>query len=100
MKTKDIIIIAGVGVAAYLLLKKPQARPYTITVPPPDRLTQQEYEAQQQRRLDNVKNLAQSAADFISKIFGKNKTATVERRTDLSAGISPVVGPKKIGYFY
>jgi hypothetical protein len=90
MKTKDIIIIAGVGVAAYLLLKKPQARPYTITVPPPDRLTQQEYEAQQQRRLDNV----------ISKIFGKNKTATVERRTDLSAGISPVVGPKKIGYFY
>lgn len=100
MKTKDIVIIAGVGVAAYFLLRKPTQPGYTITVPPPDKLTQQEYEAQQQRRLDNIKNLATSAANFISKIFGKNKNATVQTGSNLSAGIDPVVGPKKIGLFY
>jgi hypothetical protein len=102
MKTRDIAIIAAVGVAAYLLLKKQApARGYSIDVPAPDILSRQEYERQlaNQRRLDAIKNLATTAGDFINKIFGKQKIATVEKKS-LSAGINPVVGPKKIGLIY
>jgi len=102
MKGKDIAIIAAVGVAAYLLLKKQTpARGYSIDVPAPDILSRQEYERQlaNQRRLDSIKNLATTAGDFINKIFGKRKIATVEKKP-LSAGINPVVGPKKIGLIY
>lgn len=102
MKGKDIAIIAAVGVAAYLLIRKPApARGYSIDVPSPDILSRQEYERQlsSQRRLDAIKNLATTAGDFINKIFGKNKMATVEKKS-LSAGINPVVGPKKIGLIY
>jgi hypothetical protein len=102
MKTRDIAIIAAVGVAAYLLLKKQTpARGYSIDVPAPDILSRQEYERQlaNQRRLDAIKNLATTAGDFINKIFGKQKIATVEKKS-LSAGINPVVGPKKIGLIY
>ncbi len=104
MKTRDIAIIAAVGVAAYLLTRKKKeepARGYTLTIPAPDILSQQEYERQlaNQRRLDAIKNLATTAGDFINKIFGKQKIATVEKKS-LSAGINPVVGPKKIGLIY
>jgi hypothetical protein len=104
MKTRDIAIIAAVGVAAYLLTRKKKeepARGYTLTIPAPDILSQQEYERQlaNQRRLDAIKNLATTAGDFINKIFGKQKIATVEKKS-LSAGINPVVGPRKIGLIY
>lgn len=103
MKTRDIAIIAAVGVAAYLLLKKQApARGYSIDVPAPDILSQQEYERQlaEQRRLDAIKNLAQTAGDFISKIFGKKKAPATVTTKPLSAGINPVVGPAKIGIIY
>jgi hypothetical protein len=104
MKTRDIAIIAAVGVAAYLLTRKKKeepARGYTLTIPAPDILSRQEYERQlaSQRRLDAIKNLATTAGEFINKIFGKQKIATVEKKS-LSAGINPVVGPKKIGLIY
>lgn len=105
MKTRDIAIIAAVGVAAYLLTRKKKeepARGYTLTIPAPDILSQQEYERQlaEQRRLDAIKNLAQTAGDFISKIFGKKKAPATVTTKPLSAGINPVVGPKKIGLIY
>ena len=105
MKGKEIAIIAAVGIAAYMLLKnkkKDEQRPgYTLAIPAPDILTRQEYERQlaNQRRLDAIKNLATTAGDFINKNFGKNKMATVEKKS-LSSGINPVVGPKKIGLIY
>lgn len=103
MKSKDIAIIAAVGVAAYLLLKKQApARGYSIDVPAPDVLSREEYERQlaNQRRLDAIKNLATTAGDFISKIFGKKKAPATVTTKPLSAGINPVVGPAKIGIIY
>jgi hypothetical protein len=102
MKSKDIAIIAAVGVAAYLLLKKQNStRRYSIDVPAPDVLSREEYERQlaNQRRLDAVKNLATTAGDFFKKFFAKKEIATVEKKR-LSDNINPVTGPKKIGLIY
>lgn len=104
MKNRDIVIIAGVAVAAYYLLRQKQpARGYSITVPAPDVLSRQEYERQiaEQRRLDALKNVATAAGNFLQKLFLRDrKPATVETRRNLSAGMSPVIGPKKIGIIY
>lgn len=104
MKNRDIVIIAGVAVAAYYLLRQKQpARDYSITVPAPDVLSRQEYERQiaEQRRLDALKNVATAAGNFLQKLFSRDrKPATVETRRNLSAGMSPVIGPKKIGTFF
>jgi hypothetical protein len=104
MKNRDIVIIAGVAVAAYYLLRQKQpARGYNITVPAPDVLSRQEYERQiaAQRRSDALKNVATTAGNFLQKLFSRDrKPATVETRQNLSAGMSPVIGPKKIGIIY
>jgi len=104
MKNRDIIIIAGVAVAAYLLMQKKQpARGYAIDVPAPDVLSEQEYQRQiaEQRRIDALKNVASAAGNFLSRLFSRDrKTATIDTRGRLSDRTSPVVGPKKIGIIY
>ena len=106
MKNRDIVIIAGVAVAAYLLTRKKKEKPqrdYTLTIPAPDILSRQEYERQiaAQRRSDALKNVATAAGNFLQKLFsGDRKPATVETRRNLSSGMSPVIGPKKIGIIY
>jgi hypothetical protein len=99
MKTRDIVIIAGVGIAAYFLLQQKKKPRYTITVPEPDRLTEEEdrrlrAEADR-RRIEQLQDVAEKGLTFIQKLFGKKKEAAPKK-------VSGPVQPKcdEIGLFY
>ena len=79
MKNKDLLIIAAVGLAAYMIMKAQRpARGYSIDVPAPDVLDQQEYERQmnEARRRENLKNVLTTAGDFFTKLFSKDRKTT------------------------
>lgn len=76
MKNKDLLIIAAVGVAAYMLFKQRKpARGYSIDVPAPDVLDQQEYQRQlnEARRRETLQNVFSTAGTFFSKLFSKDR---------------------------
>jgi hypothetical protein len=99
MKTRDIVIIAGVGIAAYFLLQQKKKPGYTITVPEPERLTEEEdrrlrAEADR-RRIEQLQDVAEKGFTFIQKLFGKKKQAAPKK-------VSGPAAPKcdQIGLFY
>ena len=95
MKNKDFLIIAAVGIAAYMLLKQQRpARGYSIDVPAPDIINQQEYERQlnEARRRDTLKNVLSTAGDFFTKLFSK------DRKT--SKSIAQINDTKQIDIIY
>jgi len=99
MKTRDIVIIAGVGIAAYLLLQQKKKPGYTITVPEPDKLTEEENRRLRaeadRRRIEQIQDIGEKGLSFIQKLFGKKKEAAPKK-------ISGPAAPKcdQIGLFY
>lgn len=83
MKTKDIAIIAIVGFAAYMWMKKRQqinkvtTQPgYNIYVPEPDKISEDEFnrmQMQDQRRIDNIKNAIATGSKLLTNLFGKKE---------------------------
>ena len=99
MKTRDIVIIAGVGIAAYYLLQQKKKPGYTITVPEPDKLTEEENRRLRaeadRRRIEQIQDIAEKGLSFIQKLFGKKKETAPSK-------VSGPARPKcdQIGLFY
>lgn len=72
MKNKGLIL-ALVGVGAFLLLsakKKPKRRAYTITVPPPEKITEQEFRT----------GIVQKAVPKILDLFKRKPKLTAQQQ--------------------
>jgi hypothetical protein len=87
MKNQGLILALGVGALILLSAKSKAKKPaYTITVPPPEIITQQQYQAATSKR-----GLVQKVVPKILQIFKKKPTLTAQQKaaaTALSKGFS------------
>jgi hypothetical protein len=91
MKKQTLILLAIAGVGGYLIWKQSKKPKYTISVPPPEKITEAEFRSP--GTITKVATLVKKIAPVVKKLTKKQKKVATQAASYLSKNIiNPQIG--------